>query len=230
LYDQDIFEQEVSNLICLAYHTSELIFADFLNQQLKNCVHAGWNWGHSIHSHAITTHLACPHKTHPFGHQLLAHPKLLSTYDTAFCPIFTPCSTTATLQDQQLFGLSTTSKAFYPIVVLLNDYSEAKIHHRYPTDLRAKSVDTQFLWGPALLISPVLVEKATELIAYLPSDTWYDYYTGKKEATSGTEVTWNTPLEKINLHVRGGYILPQQIEGLNTKLRFENKNMIQLQR
>ncbi|XP_046463507.1 sucrase-isomaltase, intestinal-like isoform X2 [Daphnia pulex] len=96
------------------------------------------------------------------------------------------------------------------------------LYHEYPTDLRAKSVDTQFLWGPALLISPVLVEKATELKAYLPSDTWYDYYTGKKEATSGTEVTWNTPLEKINLHVRGGYILPQQIEGLNTKLSRQN--------
>ena len=82
------------------------------------------------------------------------------------------------------------------------------------------SFDTQFLWGPALLISPVLTESTVELKAYLPNDIWYDYHTGKKESTSGTEVTWNTPIDKINLHVRGGYILPQQIEGLNTKLRF----------
>ena len=48
---------------------------------------------------------------------------------------------------------------------------------RYPTDTRAKSIDTQFLWGPALLISPVLTEGETTLTAYLPSDTWYDYHT-----------------------------------------------------
>lgn len=41
----------------------------------------------------------------------------------------------------------------------------------------AKSVDTQFLWGPALLISPVLAEGQTSLEAYLPSDIWYDFYT-----------------------------------------------------
>ena len=28
-----------------------------------------------------------------------------------------------------------------------------------------------------------------------------------------------TPLEKINLHIRGGHILPTQKEALNTKLR-----------
>lgn len=96
------------------------------------------------------------------------------------------------------------------------------LYHEYPTDVRAKSIDGQFLWGPALLISPVLTENTTQLGAYLPADTWYDYYTGKKEETSGTDVTWNTPLDKINLHVRGGYILPQQLEALNTKLSRQN--------
>jgi alpha-glucosidase (family GH31 glycosyl hydrolase) len=74
-----------------------------------------------------------------------------------------------------------------------------------------------------------LTQNTTELTAYLPNDIWYDYYTGKKEATSGTEVTWTTPFEKINLHVRGGYILPQQIEGLNTILRFDKKYTLRLQ-
>ena len=38
-------------------------------------------------------------------------------------------------------------------------------------------MDTQFLWGAALLISPVLQENQTLLGAYLPDDVWYDYYT-----------------------------------------------------
>jgi len=31
--------------------------------------------------------------------------------------------------------------------------------------------------GDALLISPVLTEGATEVVAYLPNEIWYDYYT-----------------------------------------------------
>jgi len=44
-------------------------------------------------------------------------------------------------------------------------------------DFEAKKIDKQFLWGPALLISPVLVENEVELEAYMPNATWYDYYT-----------------------------------------------------
>ena len=43
--------------------------------------------------------------------------------------------------------------------------------------MRAKSIDKQFLWGPALLISPVLEAGQTKLNAYLPDDIWYDYHT-----------------------------------------------------
>ena len=38
-------------------------------------------------------------------------------------------------------------------------------------------MDQQFLWGPALLISPVLTKDQVKLPAYLPDDIWYDYYT-----------------------------------------------------
>ena len=44
-------------------------------------------------------------------------------------------------------------------------------------DSEAKKVDTQFLWGGGLLISPVLTENQVKLPAYLPDDVWYDYYT-----------------------------------------------------
>jgi len=95
------------------------------------------------------------------------------------------------------------------------------LYHEYPTDLRAKSIDKQFLWGPALLISPVLEAGQTKLNAYLPDDIWYDYHTGKVEPNSGN-VTWDTPLDKINLHVRGGFILPTQDPALNTMLSRKN--------
>jgi len=97
------------------------------------------------------------------------------------------------------------------------------LYHEFSNDLDAKMIDTQFLWGPALLISPVLTENETDLKVYLPNCTWYDYYTEQKVADEdiGHSVMY-TPLEKINLHIRGGHILPTQKEALNTKLSRKN--------
>ena len=41
---------------------------------------------------------------------------------------------------------------------------------------------------------------------------------GNSEPSTG-DVVWETPLDKINLHVRGGHILPTQDPALNTMLR-----------
>ena len=41
----------------------------------------------------------------------------------------------------------------------------------------ARSIDKQFMWGPALLISPVLEQGKLSVDVYIPDDVWYDYYT-----------------------------------------------------
>lgn len=64
--------------------------------------------------------------------------------------------------------------------------------NRYPQDFRTRSIDKQFLWGPALLISPVLELGQVSLDAYLPDDVWYDYYT----VSHGR----NTPLKFIHFY------------------------------
>jgi alpha-glucosidase (family GH31 glycosyl hydrolase) len=33
------------------------------------------------------------------------------------------------------------------------------------------------MWGPALLISPVLEQGKLSVDVYIPDDVWYDYYT-----------------------------------------------------
>ncbi len=49
--------------------------------------------------------------------------------------------------------------------------------YRYPKDISARSIDKQFMWGPALLISPVLEQGKLSVDVYIPDDVWYDYYT-----------------------------------------------------
>jgi alpha-glucosidase (family GH31 glycosyl hydrolase) len=86
----------------------------------------------------------------------------------------------------------------------------------YPTDVQTFAIDTQFLVGPALLVSPVLQEGATSVNAYIPpGNAWYDYYTGDLVKSTG-QVTLDAPIEKINAHVRGGYIIPRQQDALTT--------------
>ncbi|XP_067938431.1 sucrase-isomaltase, intestinal-like [Watersipora subatra] len=76
-------------------------------------------------------------------------------------------------------------------------------------------IGKQFLWGPALLISPCLEEDCEKVEAYIPEGIWYDYYGGEK-IESRRWHTILTPENQINLHVRGGHVIPWQHPADNT--------------
>uniref|UniRef100_A0A8C6XI99 P-type domain-containing protein n=1 Tax=Naja naja TaxID=35670 RepID=A0A8C6XI99_NAJNA len=94
--------------------------------------------------------------------------------------------------------------------------------HEFTDDKATWSIHEQFLWGPALLISPALHENVTEVEAYFPDACWYDYYTGENIGTRRQQRILPTPLDHINLHLRGGYIIPWQLPGLNTNASRKN--------
>uniref|UniRef100_A0A3Q2V8W7 alpha-glucosidase n=1 Tax=Haplochromis burtoni TaxID=8153 RepID=A0A3Q2V8W7_HAPBU len=81
--------------------------------------------------------------------------------------------------------------------------------HEFVDDKTTWEIYRQFLWGPALLISPALDPGVTTVRGYIPKDRWYDFHT-VTVGVHGTMVDMPTPLNHINLHVRGGYILPWQ--------------------
>jgi alpha-D-xyloside xylohydrolase len=67
---------------------------------------------------------------------------------------------------------------------------------------------TQFMFGPALLVNPVLEAGATARRIYLPKDTtWYDFWTGEK-VEGGKHIEAAAPLDRMPLYVRAGSILP----------------------
>ena len=93
--------------------------------------------------------------------------------------------------------------------------------HEFPQDKRALQIDRQFMWGPYLLISPVLEDNHRTVHAYFPKDArWFDYYTGV-EIEGGRAHELDAPIDHIPLHVRGGGIIITQDPALNTELRFD---------
>ncbi|XP_016431268.1 lysosomal alpha-glucosidase isoform X2 [Sinocyclocheilus rhinocerous] len=86
----------------------------------------------------------------------------------------------------------------------------------FPTDPNCQSIDRQFLWGSSLLISPVLEEGAVQVTAYLPPGTWYSLHNGEAYCSKGQCILFPAPLDTINVHVREGSIIPQQVPALTT--------------
>jgi alpha-D-xyloside xylohydrolase len=82
------------------------------------------------------------------------------------------------------------------------------------TDPKTWNLGDQFMFGPALLINPVLKADASKRGVYLPAATaWYDFWTGKSLSGS-QEIEADAPLDRMPLFVRAGSILPMgpQIE------------------
>jgi alpha-D-xyloside xylohydrolase len=74
-------------------------------------------------------------------------------------------------------------------------------------DVEAQNTGDEYLFGPAILVSPVYTEGATSRTVYLPQATWYDFWTGEKQE-GGKRIEADAPLEKLPLFVRAGSILP----------------------
>ncbi|KAI9504988.1 glycoside hydrolase family 31 protein [Coemansia spiralis] len=86
----------------------------------------------------------------------------------------------------------------------------------FPGTSDAIDNDRQFLVGDSLLISPVITEGATSVDALFPQGIWYDWYTYSQIQGKNKNITLDAPLEHVNVHIRGGKILPAQVPALTT--------------
>ena len=78
----------------------------------------------------------------------------------------------------------------------------------FRADPQTWNIGDQFLFGPALMVSPVEEAKVRERRVYLPQGTeWYDFWTGEK-SQGGQYIDSAAPLERIPLYVRAGSLLP----------------------
>jgi alpha-glucosidase (family GH31 glycosyl hydrolase) len=78
----------------------------------------------------------------------------------------------------------------------------------YSDDPQAVARGDEYLWGPHLLVAPVVEKGASSRQVYLPRGSWYDYWNGQRFA-GGREISRPVDLETMPLFVRAGSILPQ---------------------
>ncbi|XP_024517858.1 alpha-xylosidase 1-like [Selaginella moellendorffii] len=87
----------------------------------------------------------------------------------------------------------------------------------FPKDPAALGVETQFMLGSSILVSPVLVEGARDLQAYFPKGNWYSLFNYSQVILSpGSTFILPAPLDSTNVHVRGGSILAMQDAAMTT--------------
>jgi len=79
----------------------------------------------------------------------------------------------------------------------------------FRNDPKVWDLKDQFLFGPALLVSPVTTYQARDRMVYLPTTPggWYDFWTGENQEGGGN-LSVSAPFDTIPLHVRAGSIIP----------------------
>ncbi len=79
----------------------------------------------------------------------------------------------------------------------------------FPGDAKVRAIGDQYLFGPALLVSPVVTPKSVARPVYLPAvpGGWYDFWTGAALA-GGRTIEAPAPYDSLPLHVRAGSIVP----------------------
>jgi alpha-D-xyloside xylohydrolase len=76
------------------------------------------------------------------------------------------------------------------------------------TDMHVRDTTDQYMFGPSLLVNPVVTEGATHRTVYLPpAEAWYDFWTGAS-LKGGQEIVADAPHDRLPLYVRAGSILP----------------------
>jgi len=76
-----------------------------------------------------------------------------------------------------------------------------------PADPVCWQIDDAYLFGPDLLVAPVLQQGATARRVYLPAGTWWNYWNGE-QLQGGRFLQVDAPLDVVPLFVRDGSMIP----------------------
>jgi len=75
-------------------------------------------------------------------------------------------------------------------------------------DPKVANIGDEYMFGPSLLVAPVVEQGMTSREVYLPAGTdWYNFWTNER-VKGGQTITVAAPIDTLPLFVRAGSILP----------------------
>ncbi len=77
----------------------------------------------------------------------------------------------------------------------------------YREDKQTFLINDAYFWGDHILVAPICEQNATERKVYLPSGTWWNFWTSERLQGS-TTTTAKAALDSMPLFVRAGAIIP----------------------
>ena len=78
--------------------------------------------------------------------------------------------------------------------------------HQY--DAAVRDIDDEYLFGPDLLVAPVVAAGQTARQVYLPAGDWYDWHTDEAAPGRRGSCSAATPMDRIPIYARGGAVIP----------------------
>jgi alpha-D-xyloside xylohydrolase len=87
----------------------------------------------------------------------------------------------------------------------------------FGADPAVAAIGDEYMFGPALLIAPVVEQGMTTRSVYLPAGTdWYNFWTSEK-VHGGQRITVEAPIDTLPIFVRAGSVLPlgEPVESTN---------------
>lgn len=79
----------------------------------------------------------------------------------------------------------------------------------FPNDTSLYDTWDEYMYGPGILVAPVVIEGATSRDVYLPDGKWLDYNDKSTPYTGPTTIDASAPIDVIPLYVREGAIIPR---------------------
>jgi alpha-glucosidase len=141
----------------------------------------------------------------------------------AFCPLFRPHGDQTELREPWQFGAEVEAicAKYLRLRYRLLPYLYTAVHEACTTgiplmrplvlefsdDPRVFNLSDEYLFGPDLLVAPILDEGSVKREVYLPAGGWIDFWTDAVY-TGPCSLTVEAPLDTLPLFIRQGAILP----------------------
>jgi oligosaccharide 4-alpha-D-glucosyltransferase len=93
-----------------------------------------------------------------------------------------------------------------------------------PDNPEVAGMDDTYLWGPGLLVAPILEKGQKSRKIYLPKGNWFDFFSNEKYE-GGRWIEKPVTLENIPVFARGGSFIPM-IEPIQNTEKYSSGNLI----